>query len=177
VHGLPGPGSELTPGTYFASVSSATITFEVGPGWVHEQSAQDFFDIEQDPGSPDVIAVQFAGIDYLRVGDILAEIESRDDLMVTSQDVEVDCLGATRLTVTPTDTSPDTPQFYPVVDIAAGTLSIASGRRLQIDAVTFHMGAALIMVGGSIEKWDQTLASAQPVLDSLTFGPSAGASC
>ena len=178
--GLPATGTALEPGGYFGSVLSLTIVFTVGPGWTHQQKAPEFFDIEQDVGSPDVIAVQFAGLhEIANATEVAGQIEAREDLTVSErEDVELDChLGAIRLTVTPTDTSPDSPQFWPVVDVAAGTLSVASGRRLQIDIFTFHMGTALILVGGSIAHWDETLAAAQPVLDSLRLRPSGGPVC
>jgi hypothetical protein len=160
---------------------SLGITFEVGSGWTYEQQAPEFFDIEQNVGSPDVIAVQFAGVGMdPQPREIVAGIEANDEIKVIGrEDVDLDChLTATRLTVEPT--APDTtepPRFVHVVNVLAGPLSIATGRRLQLDIFNFHMGGAIIMVGGSIAHWDEALAAAQPVLGSLVLRPSGGAPC
>ena len=178
---LPAPHTALEPGRYQSGVVSLSITFEVGPGWTYEQRASEFFDIEQDPGSPDVIAVQFAGVEMDPLPrDIVAAIDANDQVKVIGRkEVELDChLTATRLTVEPVaSATTDPPVFVPVVNVIAGTLSIATGRRLQLDIFNFHMGGAIILVGGSIAHWDEALAAAQPVLASLTLRPSGGASC
>ena len=53
--------------------------------------------------------------------------------------------------------------------ISAGPLTIASGRRLQIDLVDVHMGVLAIMVGGSTAEWDRAIELSTPVLESVTI--------
>ncbi|MEP7360611.1 MAG: hypothetical protein ABI744_03435 [Chloroflexota bacterium] len=157
---------------------SLGITFEVGAGWVHQQSGSEFFDIERDPGSPDVIAVQFAGVNRPAT-DIANEIRARSDVAFDMpKGFDLNCpLHALRLTVTPTDTSVESPQFWPVVEVAAGTLSVASGRRLQLNILDLDAGTVIVMIGGSIAHWDATLAAAGPVLDSLHISPPRSYAC
>src|ERR671917_460432 len=50
----------LTPGVYTASDFEPRLSFELGDGWRAVQRFEDFFDVQRDIGSPDVIAVQFA---------------------------------------------------------------------------------------------------------------------
>ena len=51
-----------------------------------------------------------------------------------------------------------------------GPLSILPGRRLQIALFTTPDGILAILVGGSIAKWTEATAAAQPVLDSIKIG-------
>ena len=56
-------GGELLPGVYTHSGFEPRITFEVGDGWQGVQNTSGFFDVQQDPDTPDVIAVQFGNVD------------------------------------------------------------------------------------------------------------------
>lgn len=170
---LPAPGGEIPPGTYTRSAFAPRVTFELGPGWTAEQLAAGFFDVEQDAGSVDVIAVQFGQV----VGHDSAQaaataIAENVNLVVQSGPEEVALGGNSGIQVTvdtvdPPDTQP--PVFRQVVSVAAGPLSIASGRRLQLTFVDTDAGVLAVLVGGSIRNWDATLEAVTPVLDSLTI--------
>jgi len=167
---LPAAGSALDPGRYVSVGIKPRLTFEVGAGWVAQQRASGFFDVEQEPGSPDVVAVQFANVVPAdSAADALATIEAQDHLSVSApREVAIGALSGVRVVVETTDSpAASPPVFRPVLMIAAGPLSIASGRRLQVDLYDATDRVLAILVGGSIAEWDRTLSTAQPVLDSI----------
>ncbi len=59
------------------------------------------------------------------------------------------------------------PIFSPVLRIAAGPISLASARRLRVALLELPDGPLAILVGGSIARWDHTLAVALPVVASI----------
>jgi hypothetical protein len=170
---LGAPGEELDPGRYTREGFEPRITFAVGDGWTAEQATSGFFDIQDAPGSLDVVAVQFANV----VGDasadnVIAEIEANPQLSVSDpESVDIGGLEGTRVVVETTD-PPETepPLFRPVLVIAAGPLSIASGRRLQVNLFDTPNGVLAILVGGSIAEWDRALQASEAVLESVTIG-------
>ena len=111
-------GGDLAPGTYTHSGFEPRITFEVGEGWQGVQNASGFFDVQQDPDTPDVIAVQFGNVDGV-VGEDGSTVE----------------IGSA---------AEDTPD-----------------------------GVLAVLVGGSVDRWDETLAIAEPVLESVRIGDEA----
>jgi hypothetical protein len=149
------------------------VTFEVGEGWVAQQVAPGFFDIEDVPGSLDVIAVQFANVTEAETaGDALDEILRQPNLRFgESEKIEMAGLTALRVVVETTDppaTNP--PIFRPVLTVTAGPISIGSARRLQVSLLDVDGAVLAILVGGSIANWEATLAIASPVVESVTFG-------
>ena len=57
---LTATGEPLDPGRYTRASFAPTITLELDGSWQAVQLAGGFFDVQQEVGSPDVIAVQFA---------------------------------------------------------------------------------------------------------------------
>jgi hypothetical protein len=53
--------------------------------------------------------------------------------------------------------------------VPPGDLGIDSGRNLWIAFFDTEDGVLAIMVGGSTAKWDQSLAAAEPVLETVTI--------
>ncbi len=168
---LPVLHTPLPPGRYTKTGFVPTIEFTVGDGWSGQQVAQGYFDIEQNPTSPDVIAVQFANLNGASLGALIDQATSQPNTKVIDQgEITIDGrpgVYATVETTDPADTHP--PVFRPVLSTAAGPLSIASGRRLQINLVEVSSGFLAVLIGGSMAKWDETLAQAQPVVDSVTI--------
>jgi hypothetical protein len=141
-------------------------------GWTAEQSAPGFFDIEDEPGSLDVVAVQFGNLVGPETAEAaVAEIAARDNLTVTEA-VPIAVDGVTGLQVVVETTDPpdtDPPVFRQVMTVPPGPLSIASGRRLQATLLDMDGSVLAILVGGSIAEWDRALESSRPVLESVTI--------
>ena len=170
---LGAPGEELPAGRYTRDGFEPRITFAVDEGWTAEQAASGFFDIQDDPGSLDVIAVQFANVvGNAGAADVIAEIQANPQLTVSEpESIEIGGLAGTRVVVETSDpANTDPPVFRPVLVVAAGPLSIASGRRLQVSLFDTPSGVLAILVGGSIVEWDRALDRSTPVLDSVTIG-------
>jgi hypothetical protein len=170
---LPSSGTPLEPGRYTNSNFEPAVTFEVREGWIAQQVAPGFFDIQDVPGSPDVVAVQFANVaDTDTAGDALQEVQRQPNLLVG--DIEkLQIAGETALRVIVETTDPsdsDPPMFRHVLTTPAGPISIASGRRLQVTFLDVEGGVLAILVGGSIAEWEHALELATPVIDSITIG-------
>jgi hypothetical protein len=170
---LPGPGRELAPGTYANTDFQPSITFTVGAGWTAEQQLTGFFDIQDEPGSLDVVAVQFTratGTDTAE--DAAADIEGRANLAVTArEEVTIGGLSGIRITADTTDPADSDPViFRPVLNTPPGPISIGSGRRLQVNLFTTPDGVLAILVGGSIAQWDRAVQLSEPVLESVIVG-------
>jgi hypothetical protein len=150
-----------------------SITFEVAPGWSAAQSTRGFFDIQDDPGSLDVVAVQFANIPGAATADAAAtSVESRPNLVVGEREqITLGGMPGIRVeveTADPLDTQP--PVFRDVIVAAPGALAIASARRLQLNLLDTPQGVVAVLLGGSIADWDRALELGEPVLDSIAIG-------
>src|SRR5215208_1160880 len=63
VQEMPAAGSPLAAGIYTHNGFEPRVVFAVDDGWVAGTVSSGFVDIQQDRGTPDVIAVQFALVD------------------------------------------------------------------------------------------------------------------
>jgi hypothetical protein len=165
---LEATGEPLGSGTYTRSGFEPRITFEVGIGWEAVQLFEGFFDVQQEVGSPDVIAVQFArptdlddaasALEAMRTAEGLTVIESSESRMggLTGQQVTVENAADAHATV---------------LAVPPGPLGIDPGRRLWIAFFDTDDGLLAIMVGGSVERWADALEAAEPVLESVRIGP------
>src|SRR3954468_13246728 len=70
---LPRPPTALDAGRYANSRFEAAIAFTVPDGWTAAQAVNGFFDVESNPGSPEVVAVQFANVDAQSLGQAIEE--------------------------------------------------------------------------------------------------------
>ena len=169
------PGEVLAPGRYTRPGFAPPIAFTVGEGWTAQQVAPGFFDVQQEVGSPHVIAVQFANVTGSpTAAGIAAAIRGNGELqLVGDERAEVAGREAIRITLQtrdPVDTDP--PIFRPVLTVTAGPIGIASGRRLRIDLIDTPAGPLGLLVGGSIERWERALELAGPVVESVEIGAS-----
>jgi hypothetical protein len=167
----------LAAGTYVNSDFSPRVSFAVSGDWYAVQKEPGFFDVQQDVASSHVIAVQFANVVGVYHGDGAAAppagaaeavelIESRPDLTVLgSSDALMDGREGFVVEVEIAGQDPTT-----VLDTPAGALSIDHGRRLWIALFDVDGGVLAILVGGSSEGWEEALATAEPVLESVTIG-------
>ena len=176
---LTGSRAELEPGPYTRRGFVPRITFDLDGPWRSVNALNGFFDVQQDVGSPDVIAVQF-----VRPDEVYSALNQ--PTAVSSAQAAASLLGHNaRLTVVETSSSriggltgfqltvenpDDTTGDAPVLHVPPGTLSISPGRRLWIAFFDTPDGLLAIMVGGSVAKWDAALAAAEPVLESVTIG-------
>ncbi len=168
--------SPLEPGRYTRDGFEPRITFEVAEGWEGTQVGDGFFDIQQDVGSPDVIAVQFAnvagvvgaggGVAPASAAEAAELLEANPGLTVLeASESRIGGLNGSQITV---ENAGDT--HASVMDVPAGTLGIDPARRLWVAFVDSDAGVVAVMVGGSVERWDEALAAAEPVLESVTIG-------
>jgi len=167
---LPAPGTELAPGRYASDIAGPLISFDVDDGWTTVQQLPGFFDIQDDPGSLDVVAVQWTlatGFDSAE--DVAADIEGRANLKISEREtVTMNDLTGVRLTVETTDPADSNPViFRPVLITPPGPISIGSARRLQVDLYTLPDTVLAILVGGSVAQWDRAVQLSGPVLQSV----------
>jgi hypothetical protein len=158
------------------------VTLGLNEGWTSVNRFDDFFDVEQDVGSPDVIAVQIARprgfVGRSGVQSVSSPREAREVLsenpgltMGASRDYRIGGLDGQVFEV-----ENRSGQHVGVMALGPGTLGIDPGRKLWIACLTTPDGLVAVMVGGSVTKWDEALAAAEPVLESIRFPELASAS-
>jgi len=176
VSGSPG---ELAPGRYTRQGFEPRITFELDGPWHAVNAFSGFFDVQQDVGSPDVIAVQFglpsevdAGPRHatpMTTAEAAVETLKSNSRLVIVESGPSQIGGLTGFQVTvenPTAAAGDTP----IMRVTPGVLNISPGRRLWCAFFDIPDGVLAIMVGGSVARWDEALLTAEPVLESVTIG-------
>jgi hypothetical protein len=169
----------LDPGRYTRSGFEPRITFEVDGPWHSVAAYHGFFDVEQDVGSPDVIAVQFARPDMIftsasgsvAVPNARAAADALKGngrfLVVESSASRIGGLDGDQVTI---ENRADSAGDAPVLQLSSGALGISPSRRLWCAFFDTPDGVLAILVGGSVAKWDEALAAAEPVLESVTIG-------
>lgn len=170
-------GGELAPGTYTHSGFEPRITFDVDEGWQGVQNTSGFFDIQQDPDSPDVIAIQFGNVDAVfgadgasvdigQAADAVPAIAENPGLKVLAQSPS-QMSGLEGITVEVENAAEGD---VPVLRVPAGPLAISPERRLWVSFFDTPDGVLAVMVGGSVARWAESLAAAEPVLESVHIG-------
>ena len=168
----------LPPGTYTRSSFEPPITLELGDGWRAVQLLNGFFDVEREVGTPDVIAVQFArpmriwSASVTEPVDVATAEEAADalaanDRLVVHDTSESQLAGLTGKVV---DVENGGDGHEHVMELAAGELGIDAGRRLRVGLYDTDAGLLAVMIGGSAERWEDALAAAEPVLESVRIG-------
>jgi hypothetical protein len=164
----------LAPGRYTRHDFAPRVTFEIGEEWYGRQVYDGFFDIQQGGATdPDVVALQFARPDAIHgadgaveptdAADAVAILESNPDLdVVETSSSQMGGLEGSQITV---ENTSDAGAVF--MDLPPGTISLDPGRRLWIAFFDTDEGLLAIMVGGSAEGWDDALAVAEPVLESV----------
>lgn len=161
----------LEPGRYRHQSFVPALSFEVGEGWFAFQDVPGFFDIERDPGTPDVMAVQFARPTGMASSEaMLASIRARGNLVIgPAASRLIDGERSVGVVVDAADPDITVGRFVPVLEVTAGPISIASGRRLEVILLDRPGELLAILVGGSIRGWETARALARPVLASIRF--------
>ncbi len=165
----------LPPGRYVRTAFAPLISLSLNDGWRAVQLFDGFFDVQRDVGSPHVIAVQFArplgvfGDGLESPTDATAAVEAvRANASLTvmeASDSRIGGLEGSQITV---ENAGDA--HAAVMQVPPGPLGIDPGRRLWIAFFDTDDGLLAIMVGGSAERWDDALAAAEPVLESVRIG-------
>jgi hypothetical protein len=171
-------GSEpLPPGRYTKTGFRPPITLELEDGWFAGTVSDGFFDVQQDKGTPDVIAVQLARVDRVigaGASDTPATTAAaavaavHDNPGVAVIDESASRLGGLEgLNVIIENRGS---AHAPVLAVSAGTLGIDPQRRLWISLFDTADGLLAVMVGGSVAAWERALDVAEPVLESVMIG-------
>jgi hypothetical protein len=175
------PGRDLAPGRYTKSGFVPRITFEVSGPWRAVQVLPGFFDVQQDVGTPDVTAVQFARPDgiYTGPGTFVAPttaqaaadaIQANPSLTVLGSSPSLFDGGSVSGIVVVIENPANAAGDVEVIHVPPGPLYISPSRRLWIAFLDRPEGLLAIMVGGSVAQWDESLLTAEPVLESVTIG-------
>ncbi len=165
----------LPPGIYTRSAFDPHVTFELGEGWRAVQLLDGFFDVQRDVGTPDVIAVQFArptriwSASRLEAVDVATAQEAADALSANDRLVirETSASQLGGLTGTVVEIENAGPGHEHVMELTAGELGIDPNRRLWVGFYDTDDSVLAVMVGGSVDRWEQALAAAEPVLESV----------
>ena len=168
-------GDETLPaGRYTRHDFAPRVTFDLEGPWYGRQVLRGFFDVQQgDKDDPDVIAVQFGRPSALIGEDGEREPADAADaatILATNPELEVletsssqiGGLEGSQITVENAGAAP-----AGLMRLPPGVIAINPERRLWIAFFDTDEGLLAIMVGGSIEEWDEALATAEPVLESI----------
>ena len=169
-------GAPLEPGPYTRTGFEPPIIIELDGSWQAVQLFGGFFDVQRDPGSPDVIAVQFArptgvfGADGASTPataeDAVAQVSANPNLTVVETSAsQIGGLDGSQVTLENAGGA-----HAQVLTVPPGPLGIDPGRRLWIAFFDTADGLLAIMVGGSTAGWEEALAAAEPVLESIRIG-------
>jgi hypothetical protein len=168
----------LPAGTYARTGFEPQITFELDGSWSGVQLLDGFFDVQQNVGSPDVIAVQFGlpSAVYGAGGASVAVTTAAEAAAALAENPALEILGQNGsgtggLEGIATEVENAGDAHVGVLVVAPGPLGIDPGRRLWIAFLDSADGLVAVMVGGSAARWDEALAVAEPVLDSVRIGP------
>lgn len=174
-------GGDLTPGTYTHSGFEPPITFDLDEGWQGVQNTRGFFDVQQDPDTPDVIAVQFGNVDAVFGADRssfeIDEAAAATPIIRENPDLRVlgespsQMSGLEGFTIEVENAADGD---VPVLHVPAGPLAISPERRLWVSFFDVAGdGVLAVMVGGSVARWEDSLTIAEPVLESVRIGDAA----
>ena len=176
VNELEATADPLPAGTYIRTSFEPPITITLDDGWRAVQLFDGFFDVQQRVGTPDVIAIQFArplgivgadgddlpqsseaAVERVRTNPGLSVVESSSSLIggLSGHQITVENSGAGHASI---------------LEVSVGQLGIDPARRLWMAFFDTDAGLLAIMVGGATDSWDEALATAEPVLESIRLG-------
>ncbi len=167
----------LPPGTYTRLGFRPSVTFSVAAdGWYVGTLNDGFFDIQQDRGSPDVVAVQFARVLAVAgeggamvtpdtAADAVEAIKANPGLVVRGESASR--LGGLEGWVVEVENVGDSTSS--VMRVAPGTLGFDPGRRLWVALFDTGDGIVAVLVGGSVAEWDRARELAEPILETIVI--------
>lgn len=167
---------DVSPGTYTRSGFEPRVTFDVDQGWTVGTLATGFFDIQQQHGTPEVIALQFGKVEAVVAADgsLLEAPDAQDAIDAITSNPGLETVGESEsllggkagVVIEVQNTSGAHTQ---ILEVPPGRLGIDSGRQLWIALFDTSDGLLAVMVGGSIDDWDHALEVAEPVLESIAI--------
>ena len=164
----------LSPGRYTRHDFAPRVTFEIDDQWSGRQIFDGYFTIQQgEETDPHVVAVQFARPSALvgangerepaDAADAAAILAANPNIeVVETSTSEMGGLEGSQITV---ENSGDEATEF--MRLPRGVIAINPERRVWIAFFDTDQGLLAIMVGGSVERWDEALSTAEPVLDSV----------
>jgi hypothetical protein len=166
----------LPAGRYTRGAFVPRVTFEVDEGWLAVEAGARFWNLQQNAGTPEAVAVMFARPDGIYAG--------QGQLMGPSTaQAAADTLGANpAIDVVSSDSSlmSGLPGLLLELDAAGaeaqvlhvppGALTLPPRDRMWLALFDTPEGLVAIIVQGSAADWDSVLVAAEPVLESVTIG-------
>ena len=173
---LPASG-QLDPGTYTRAAFQPPITLTLEEGWSVGSVTTGFFDVQQQKGTPDVIAVQFANVRAVvgEGGRAIAATSAADATAAIANNPGLTVLGESDsrlggLIGVTVEVENASDAHVGILDVPPGRLGIDPDRRLWISLFDTSDGVIAVMVGGSTDDWEHALLVAEPVLESVVIG-------
>lgn len=171
-------GSDPLPaGTYTRAGFRPRVTLTLDEGWFGGTLTDGFFDVQQDRGTADVVAVQFASVDGVAgsgatmtdatTASAAVETIRQNTGLVIVEESTSRLGGLEGLNVVVENRGP---AHATVMKVLPGALGIDPARRLWIALFDTPDGLLAVMVGGSVAQWDRALTLAEPVLESVVVG-------
>lgn len=171
------PSGEVWAGTYTNSRFSPHVTLTLDGGW-HSTILNGFFDVQQRRGTPEVVAVQFANVDGVvdPDGAMVEPADAEEAARIVGANPGLEVLGESEarvggLTGRVVEVRNTSGAHVSILGVPPGTLGIDSGRALWVAFLDTEDGLLAIMVGGPSEGWEEALAIAEPVLESVVVEP------
>ena len=151
--------------------------FVLEDGWSIGTVTTGFFDVQQQKGTPDVIAVQFANVNSVvgSGGQAVAASTAADAAAAIAQNPGLEVVGESDsrlggLTGFTIEVENAGDAHVGILDVPPGRLGIDPARRLWVSLFDTPDGVIAVMVGGSTEDWKRALLVAEPVLESVVIG-------
>jgi hypothetical protein len=171
-------GAALPAGRYTYSAFEPRITIELDGTWEALNLLEGFFDLGHLTELDDDTLVQFALAEAMYAGPdsitpsppsaagAVATIESNPSLsVIETSGSRIGGLDGAQVTLQGAAASD-----WPVLMTPGTSVVVESDRRLWIAFFDTPGGLLAIIVSGRIDAWDQALAAAEPVLESVTIG-------
>lgn len=176
---LQATGSALPAGLYAHGGFTPAITMELDGSWRALVLATSYFDLDYVPAEPDV-TVAFVRPSYLFAGgDSLAEPTTPEAAVATLRanlglnvlETSTSLMGGLEGSQVTVENGAGTTDWGVLVN-QDRSVHLDQGRRLWIAFFDTPDGLLAIVVDGPIDRWDEALAAAEPLLESVTIGTS-----